>query len=163
VRIAVYPGSFDPITLGHLDVIQRATSLFDEVIVAVAAREEKQPLFSWPERIELVRLVTRELARVRVEGFAGLLVDFVRERRASTVIRRLRAVMDFDYEFQMALTNRKLAPDVETIFFVPSEKYFYLNSSLVRELASKGGGLRCFVPEVVEEALRRKFSQTAAR
>ncbi|MEO0079129.1 MAG: pantetheine-phosphate adenylyltransferase [candidate division WOR-3 bacterium] len=157
MKIAVYPGSFDPITLGHLDVVERATRLFDEVVVAVAERQEKHPIFSWQERIELVKAATKGMARVRVAGFDTLLVDFVRSQGASAVIRGLRAVMDFDYEFQMALTNRKLAPDVETVFFVPSERFFYLSASLVRELASKGGELRCFVPEVVERALRQKW------
>lgn len=159
MKRAVYPGSFDPITLGHLDIVERAARLFDEVIVAVAKREEKNPLFSWEERIELARATTRQMARVTVEGFDGLLVDFVRARNACAIIRGLRAVMDFDYEFQMALTNRKLAGELETVFFVPSEKYFYLSSSLVRELARAGGELSCFAPQVVVEALRRKLKR----
>ncbi len=157
MRVAVYPGSFDPITLGHLDIIERAVSLFDEVIVAVARREEKNPLFSWEERVALAKQATAGMKGVRVEGFDGLLVDFVRRQGARTVIRGLRAVMDFDYEFQMALTNRKLAPEVETVFFVPSEKYFYLSSSLVRELARAGGELSCFAPAVVVAALKQKL------
>jgi pantetheine-phosphate adenylyltransferase len=156
-RVAVYPGSFDPITLGHLDVIKRAAHLFDRVIVAVANRKEKHPLFAWPERVRLARVVCRGIERVEVQGFDRLLVDFVRRAGACAVIRGMRAVMDFDYEFQMALTNRKLAPEVETIFFVPSEKYFYLSSSLVRELASKGGELACFVPDPVAAALKRRL------
>jgi pantetheine-phosphate adenylyltransferase len=159
MKRAVYPGSFDPITLGHLDIVERAARLFDEVIVAVAKREEKNPLFSWEERIELARATTGQMARVTVEGFDGLLVDFVRARNACAIIRGLRAVMDFDYEFQMALTNRKLAGELETVFFVPSEKYFYLSSSLVRELARAGGELSCFAPQVVVEALRRKLKR----
>ncbi len=157
MRVAVYPGSFDPITLGHLDIIERAVTLFDEVIVAVARREEKNPLFSWEERVALAKQATAGMKGVRVEGFDGLLVDFVRRQGARTVIRGLRAVMDFDYEFQMALTNRKLAPEVETVFFVPSEKYFYLSSSLVRELARAGGELSCFAPAVVVAALKQKL------
>jgi pantetheine-phosphate adenylyltransferase len=156
-RIAVYPGSFDPITLGHLDVTKRAANLFDRIIVAVANRQEKHPIFSWKERIALAQQVCRDLPRVEVQGFDCLLVDFVQQAKASAIVRGMRAVMDFDYEFQMALTNRKLAPTVETLFFVPSEKYFYLSSSLVRELAGKGGELACFVPEPVAKALRRKF------
>ncbi len=156
-RIAVYPGSFDPVTNGHLDVVSRAANLFDRVIVAVARREEKHPLFSWSERIELAQQVCSNLAGVEVQGFDCLLVHFVQQVGARAIIRGMRAVMDFDYEFQMALTNRKLAPTVETVFFLPSEKYFYLSSSLVRELASKGGELGCFVPEVVGKALRRKL------
>jgi len=158
-KVAVYPGSFDPITLGHLDVIERASRLFDRVIIGVAKREEKNPLFTWEERVALVRKVTSGMKRVQVEGFDGLLVDFVRRVGARAVVRGLRAVMDFDYEFQMALTNRKLAPEMETIFFVPSEKYFYLSSSLVRELARAGGEVSCFAPAPVVEALKKKFSR----
>ena len=157
-RIAVYPGSFDPITLGHLDVIRRAAHLFDKVIVGVASRQEKHPLFPWPERVRLAAEVVKGMDGVTVLGFDSLLVDFAREQHAHAIIRGMRAVMDFDYEFQMALTNRKLAPDVETIFFVPSERYFYLSSSLVRELAAKDGELSCFVPEPVMKALRRKLA-----
>ena len=158
-RIAIYPGSFDPITLGHLDVVKRAVHLFDKVVVGVASRQEKNPLFSWDERIKLAKEVTKGLDRVVVQGFDCLLVDFVQQQRAQAIIRGMRAVMDFDYEFQMALTNRKLAPAVETIFFVPSERYFYLSSSLVRELAAKGGELACFVTEPVVRALRRKLAK----
>ncbi len=158
MKTAVYPGSFDPITLGHLDVVRRATRLFDRVVVAVARREEKYPLFSWAERVRLARQATAGLAGVEVQGFDTLLVDLVRSTGAVAVVRGMRAVMDFDYEFQMALTNRKLAPEFETVFFLPSEKYFYLSSSLVRELASRGGEVGCFVSEPVERALRRKFA-----
>jgi pantetheine-phosphate adenylyltransferase len=157
VRIAVYPGSFDPVTLGHLDVVKRAVRLFDRVIVAVASRQEKHPLFSWRERVRLVRASTRELAGVEVRAFDCLLVDFAREVGAQAVVRGMRAVMDFDYEFQMALTNRKLAPELETVFLPPSERFFYLSSSLVRELACRGGELSCFVPEPVARALRRRL------
>lgn len=159
MRVAVYPGSFDPITLGHLDVIERTSQLFDRVFVAVAKREEKNLLFSWEERIELAKKVTAGMKRVRVEGFDGLLVDFVRKKKARAVVRGLRAVMDFDYEFQMALTNRKLAPEIETVFFVPSERYFYLSSSLVRELARVGSELSCFVPQPVIKALEKKIGR----
>jgi len=158
-RIAIYPGSFDPITLGHLDVVKRAAHLFDKIIVAVASRQEKHPLFTWKERIQLAEEVTGGMDRVVVRAFDRLLVDFVQQQNAQAIIRGMRAVMDFDYEFQMALTNRKLAPSVETIFFVPSERYFYLSSSLVRELAAKGGELSCFVPEPVIKALRRKLAK----
>lgn len=156
-KVAVYPGTFDPVTLGHLDVVKRACRLFDRVIVAVAERKDKRPLFALEERIELVRRSVAGLPRVEVKGFTGLLVDFVRQEQACAVVRGLRAVMDFDYEFQMAMTNRKLAAELETVFFVPSEKYFYLSSSLVRELAAAHGQLSCFVPEPVERALREKF------
>lgn len=159
-RIAVYPGSFDPITHGHIDVVLRATRLFDRVIVAVARRDEKNPVFTCRERVALARKVLKDMAGVEVMGFSNLLVDFVHKQRACAVIRGMRAAMDFDYEFQMALTNRKLAPQVETIFFVPSERYFYLSSSLVRELARMNARLDCFVPEPVEQALRRKLGSS---
>ena len=158
-KVAVYPGSFDPITFGHMDVVTRATHLFDRVIVAVGKRRGKDPLFPFRERVRLVRTVLADVPRVEVASFNALLVDFVQEQQACAVIRGMRAVMDFDYEFQMALTNRKLAPKVETVFFVPSEKYFYLSSSLVRELASMGGKLDCFVPAPVARALRRRFGK----
>jgi len=158
-RIAVYPGSFDPITLGHLDVVKRAAHLFDKVIVGVASRQEKHPLFSWPERVRLAKQVVKGMDGVTVQGFDCLLVEFAQQVNAQAIIRGMRAVMDFDYEFQMALTNRKLAPGVETIFFVPSERYFYLSSSLVRELAAKGGELGCFVPESVMKALKRRLGK----
>jgi pantetheine-phosphate adenylyltransferase len=157
MKTAVYPGSFDPITLGHLDVVRRAARLFDKVVVAVAKREEKHPLFTWTERVKLVRQATAGLKGVEVRAFDTLLVDLVHETGATAVVRGMRAVMDFDYEFQMALTNRKLAPDFETVFFLPSEKYFYLSSSLVREVASRGGEVTCFVPDPVARALRRKL------
>ncbi|MFO7675792.1 MAG: pantetheine-phosphate adenylyltransferase [bacterium] len=156
IKTAVYPGSFDPITRGHMDVVLRAANLFDRVIVAVARRREKNPMFSYRERVALARTVLEGAPGVEVMGFGNLLVDFVEKQGACAVIRGMRAVMDFDYEFQMALTNRKLAPRVETVFFVPSERYFYLSSSLVRELARMGGKLDCFVPEPVERALRLK-------
>jgi pantetheine-phosphate adenylyltransferase len=158
IRTAVYPGSFDPITRGHLDVVVRATNLFSRVVVAVARRREKDPLFGFRERVALAGQVLKDIPGVEVMGFSNLLVEFVQEQGACAVIRGMRAVMDFDYEFQMALTNRKLAPQVETVFFVPSERYFYLSSSLVRELARMGGKLDCFVPEPVERALRRRLA-----
>ena len=156
-KIAVYPGSFDPITLGHLDVVKRAAHLFDRVVVGVARGRHKDPLFTAEERLELVRASVADIPGVEVEPFDRLLVDFVREKGASAVVRGMRAVMDFDYEFQMALTNRKLSPDFETVFFVPSERFFYLSSSLVREMAFMGGAVSCFVTEAVEKALRAKF------
>ena len=157
MKIAVYPGSFDPITNGHLDIVERAVKLFDRVILAVARREAKRPLFTPDERAALAREVTAGFPNVEVARFDNLLVDFVRERGAGTVIRGLRAVLDFDYEFQMVLTNRKIAPDVDTVFFLPSERYFYLSSSMVKEIASLGGPVSCFVAKPVLEALRTKF------
>ncbi len=163
LKVAVYPGSFDPITHGHLDVVRRAARLFDRVVVAVARGQGQGPVFGFRERLRLVRSVVRGIPGVEVDGFDCLLVDFVRERGACAVVRGMRAVMDFDYEFQMALTNRKLAPSIETVFFVPSERFFYLSSSLVREVARMQGELRCFVPEAVERALRRKFARGCGR
>lgn len=157
MKIAVYPGSFDPITYGHLDVIKRATKIFDRVILAVAEREEKNPIFTHQERVELAKKVLGNNRQVSVEGFSGLLISYLKKRKVSTVIRGLRAVMDFDYEFQMVLTNRKLAPEIDTVFFLPSEQYFYLSASLVKEIARLKGELKCFVPKIVEIALRKKF------
>ena len=157
MKIAVYPGSFDPITYGHLDIVQRAVRLFDKVVVAVALREEKHPLFSVEEREVLARKVLAQFPNIEVTNFSDLLVDFARRVKADTVIRGLRAVLDFDYEFQMVLTNRKIAPDVDTVFLLPSEKYFYLSSSMVKEIASLGGPVSCFVPPAALEALKSKF------
>jgi pantetheine-phosphate adenylyltransferase len=157
MRRAIYPGSFDPPTNGHLDVIQRACRLFDEVIVAVTANETKNALFSIEERIGLLRLTTGRFANARVARFDGLLVEFARRNEAGAVIRGLRAVSDFEYEFQMALMNRKLEASVETIFLMPREEYTYLSSRLVKEIARLGGNVSAFVPESITEALRVKF------
>ena len=157
MRTAVYPGSFDPITNGHLDIIQRAVHLFDKVIVAVALREEKHPLFTMEERQELTRKVVSRFNNVEVTSFGDLLVDFAHRVQAQTIIRGLRAVLDFDYEFQMVLTNRKIAPDIDTVFLLPSEKYFYLSSSMVKEIASLGGPVSCFVPPEALAALQEKL------
>jgi len=157
MKTAVYPGSFDPITNGHLDIIHRATKLFDKVIVGVALRADKRPVFSLDERVAQVREVTARCPAVEVMGFSDLLVDFAHRVKALTVIRGIRAVMDFDYEFQMVLTNRKIAQDIDTVFFLPSEKYFYLSSHTVKEIASLGGPVSCFVPAEVLAALKVKF------
>lgn len=157
MKTAVYPGSFDPITNGHLDIIERAVRLFDKVIVAVARREEKRPLFSVTEREQLVRQVVTCFPNVEVTSFSDLLVDFARRMNADIVIRGLRAVLDFDYEFQMVLLNRKLAPTVDTVFLLPSEKYFYLSSSMVKEIAALGGAVSCFVPPAVLAALKSRY------
>jgi len=158
VRRAIYPGSFDPITNGHLDVIQRAAKLFDEVVVAVAFNEQKRSLFPVDERVALIRETAGGIPNVRVARFDGLLVEFARTQSASAVVRGLRAVSDFEFEFQMALMNRKLEPEIETIFMMPAEKYTYLSSRIVKEIGRLGGNVDSFVPESVAAALRQKFA-----
>ena len=159
MRTVVYPGSFDPLTNGHLDVIARAARLFDRVIVAVAQNGEKQPLFTPEERCALVRGATRRLRNVETRIFDGLLVDYVRGCGAQAVIRGLRAVSDFEFEFQMALMNRKLDERVETIFMMPKDTYTFLSSRLVKEIARLGGDVRDFVPGNVRVALRKRLKE----
>src|SRR5438132_6543086 len=158
MRRAIYPGSFDPPTNGHLDVIERACRLFDEVIVAVTVNDTKQALFTIEERLGLLRLTTGRFSNVRIARFDGLLVDFAREQEAGAVIRGLRAVSDFEYEFQMALMNRKLEASVETIFLMPKEEFTYLSSRLVKEIARLGGDVSSFLPPAVAKALGKKFA-----
>lgn len=158
IRIAICPGSFDPITNGHLDVIQRAARLFDRVIVAVAASEPKGPLFALPERLELVRRAVAHVPNVEAEGFQGLLVDYARQKGAHAVVRGLRAVSDFEFEFQLALMNRKLNEQIETLFMMPRESYTFLSSRLVKEIATLGGDVTDFVPPPVLDALRARLS-----
>jgi len=157
MRRAIYPGSFDPVTNGHLDVIERARKLFDEVIVAVADNDEKQPLFSLEERLELLRETAGKIDHVRIAEFSGLLVEFARAEKAGAVIRGLRAVSDFEFEFQMALMNRKLDAAIETIFLMPKEEYTYLSSRIVKEIARLGGDVSSLVPVCVAKALSGKF------
>ncbi|HZS16625.1 MAG TPA: pantetheine-phosphate adenylyltransferase [Candidatus Udaeobacter sp.] len=157
MRRAIYPGSFDPITNGHLDVIERARKLFDEVVVAVAHNDEKQPLFSLKERLDLLGQTAGKFDNVKIAEFEGLLVQFARKEQAGVVIRGLRAISDFEFEFQMALMNRKLDPAVETIFLMPKEEYTYLSSRIVKEIARLGGDISGFVPACVAKALGRKF------
>jgi pantetheine-phosphate adenylyltransferase len=159
MKRAVYPGSFDPITNGHLDVIERARKMFDEVTVAVAHNDEKQPLFTLQERLDLLHETVGRIDHVRIAQFDGLLVEFAAAQEANAVIRGLRAVSDFEFEFQMALMNRKLNGTVETIFLMPKEEYTYLSSRLVKEIARLGGDVSKFVPPVVAKALRQKFAQ----
>jgi pantetheine-phosphate adenylyltransferase len=156
---ALYPGTFDPVTNGHLDVIRRASQLFESVDVVVSVNPAKSGLFSIPERVELLRDCTRGLPNVQVLSHTGLTVNILRERGASVLIRGLRAVSDFEHEFQMALMNKKLDPECETVYLMPSEQYTYLASSLVRELASHGADISGFVPPGVEEALKRKLKR----
>lgn len=158
MKRAVTPGTFDPITYGHLDVITRAAQLMDEVVVAVAASPRKQPLFSLEERAALAVKATEHLPNVRVEPFEGLLVDFVRQQEAQVIIKGLRAITDFEYEFQMAALNYQLAGELETVFIMSPPRYMYLSSSIVRELASLNSPLDQFVPPCVAEALARKFA-----
>jgi pantetheine-phosphate adenylyltransferase len=158
VRRAIYPGSFDPITNGHLDVITRAVKLFDEVIVAVAHNEQKHGLFTTDERVELLKSTTCQIPNVRVTQFDGLLVNFALKEEATGVIRGLRAISDFEFEFQMALMNRKLEQSIETLFLMPKEEYTYLSSRIVKEIARLGGNVEAFVPTAVAHSLRQKFS-----
>ena len=158
--IAIYPGSFDPITYGHLDIIKRAVKVFDKVIVAVAHHSEKDPLFSVFERVELLKKATRGIKGVEVDDFQGLVVDYVKSKKARIIIRGLRMISDFEYEFQMVLTNRKLSEDFETIFMMPSESYSYLSSKLIKEVASLGADLKGFVPGFVEKAIKSKIAES---
>jgi pantetheine-phosphate adenylyltransferase len=162
MRTAIYPGSFDPITNGHLDVVQRATKLFDRVIVAVAKSEGKQPLFTHEERVEMVESATGHLPQVEVDCFDGLLVKYVEDRAAQAVVRGLRAVSDFEFEFQLALMNRKLNERIETIFMMPKDTYTFLSSRIVKEIARLGGDVSAFVPAHVQTALAHKFIETPA-
>lgn len=155
-KVVVYPGSFDPVTYGHLDIINRALKISDKVIIAVAHDTEKDTLFDVSERVGLLKRAVKGLKRVEVDDFKGLVVDYVRKKKASVVIRGLRMISDFEYEFQMALTNRKLAADIETIFMMPSESYSYLSSKLIKEVASLGASLKGFVPRFVEKEIKKK-------
>jgi pantetheine-phosphate adenylyltransferase len=154
--IAIYPGSFDPVTNGHLDLIERGEKMFDLLIVAVLRNAEKQPLFSVAERVEMLREVTKQWSCVEVDVFDGLLVEYARKRGAAVILRGIRAVSDYEYELQMALMNRKLEPRLETVFMLPGLSYSYLSSKLVREIAQLGASLKGLVPEVVEQRLRAK-------
>ena len=161
MRTAIYPGSFDPLTNGHLDVIQRAVKLFDRVVVAVAKNESKQPLFTLKERVELVRGATKNLPGVEADSFDRLLVDYVNQQNAQAIVRGLRAVSDFEFEFQLALMNRKLNEKVETIFMMPKDTYTFLSSRIVKEIARLGGDVSQFVPANVRKALVKKLEGSA--
>src|SRR5438094_9165058 len=156
--LAVYPGSFDPLTNGHVDIISRGARLFDRIIVAILVNAEKAPLFSMEERVEITRAVFRDQPNVEVDTFDGLLVDYVARRRAQVIVRGLRAVSDFEYEFQMALMNRRLNGKIETVFMMPAEQYTYISSRLIKEIFSLGGRVHGLVPELVERRLRDKLS-----
>jgi pantetheine-phosphate adenylyltransferase len=157
-KIAVYPGSFDPATYGHLDIITRSAEIFDKLLVAVISNPNKKPLFSISERMKILKNTVKE-KNVTVESFDGLLVNFMKKKNAKIIVRGLRAVSDFEYEFQMALTNRKLHPEIETMFLTPAEKWTYISSTLVKEIASLGGNVQCFVPPIVEQMLKNNLTK----
>ena len=154
---AIYPGTFDPLTNGHLDLIERGSKIFDELIVGILQNTEKDPLFNLAERLEMSKHLTRRFDNVHVEAFDGLLVDFAMQKKAGAILRGIRAISDYEYELQMALMNRKLRPDLETVFMMPAGKYSYLSSRLVREIAHLGGSIKGLVPELVERRLKGKF------
>jgi pantetheine-phosphate adenylyltransferase len=156
-RTAIYPGTFDPFTNGHLDLVRRGLRIFDHLIVAIAPSPKKNPLFSTEERLSLIRETLKGYSRISMEIFDGLLVDYVKERKGVAIIRGLRAVSDFEYELQMALMNRRLSSDIETVFMMPSEEYSYLTATIVKEIASLGGSVKGLVPPHVERALKKKF------
>ncbi|MEW6095476.1 MAG: pantetheine-phosphate adenylyltransferase [bacterium] len=156
-NIAIYPGTFDPITNGHLDIIERAVPLFEQIIVAIACDSPKPTVFSIQERIQMLKEITKNYSNVKVEKFSGLLVEYARKKNASIIIRGLRAVSDFEHEFQMASINKRLNPDVETLFMMTHEDNFFLSSSAIKEIARLGGSLGEFVPKIVEERLKERF------
>ncbi|MFH0790762.1 MAG: pantetheine-phosphate adenylyltransferase [Candidatus Omnitrophota bacterium] len=154
---AIYPGSFDPVTYGHIDLIKRAQEIFPELVVAVAHNFHKKPLFNVTERVAMLKEATRNLRNISVVDFDGLVVDYAHRHKVKVIIRGLRMISDFEYEFQMALTNRKLNSDIETIFLMPQESFSYISSKLLKEAASLGADLNCFLPDFVEEALKKKL------
>ncbi len=163
-KVAIYPGTFDPITYGHLDILKRAASIFDKVIIAVANNERKGPLFSVDERVRMIEECVEEMGlnNVSVESFDSLLIEYAKSKGARVIIRGLRAVSDFEYEFQMALMNRKLYPSIETFFMMPSEQYTYVSSRIVKEIAMYGGSVSCLVPPKVAERLKEKLASKNA-
>ena len=154
---AIYPGSFDPPTNGHLDLIQRGSKIFEELVVAILRNSEKSPMFSVAERLEMLRALTEDMKNVRLDTFDGLMVEYAKSIDATCVLRGIRAISDYEYELQMALMNRKLEPTLETVFMMPADKYSYVSSRLVREVAQAGGPVKGLVPEVVERKLREKL------
>ncbi len=159
MNIGIYPGSFDPITYGHLDIITRSAKLFDKLIVAVLSNPQKQPLFTVEERLEMIKESVKDIKNIEVDSFSGLLVDFARLKQAKVIVKGLRAVSDFEYELQMALMNNKLDGEIETIFIMTSSKYSYLSSSIVKEVSRFGGCIKGLVPPIVEKQLKQKFAR----
>lgn len=157
MKLGIYPGTFDPITNGHLDLIERGLRIFDEIIIAVAPSPKKQPLFDISKRLQLITESVKDCQNVKVEAFSGLLVDYVKDKGGIAIIRGLRAVSDFEHELQMALMNRRLNMNIETVFMMPSEEFSFLTSTIVKEVASFGGSVKGLVPEVVDAALKEKF------
>ncbi|RPI12832.1 MAG: pantetheine-phosphate adenylyltransferase [Ignavibacteriae bacterium] len=160
-KIAIYAGTFDPVTYGHIDVLERASLLFDKVIISVSASSSKKTIFTVEERLEMISDCVKNIPNVKVESFTGLLVEYAKRSNATAIVRGLRAISDFEYEFQMALTNRKIAENITTVFLMPNEKYTYLNSTLVREIASLGGDVSPFVPCNVLEKLNEKYGKSS--
>ncbi len=156
-RIAIYPGTFDPVTYGHIDLIKRATKLFDRVIVAVADNPQKGVLFSPEERVEMLKIATKRIPRISIECFEGLLVNYVKKKKARVMLRGLRMISDFEYEFQMALTNRRLRPEIETIYMMPKESYCYISSKLIKEAAQLNANLKDFIPGFIERKLKARL------
>ena len=161
--IAIYPGTFDPITNGHIDLVRRTLKIFDEVVIAVAPSQKKQPLFSVEERIALIKKSIKHITGAKTDAFNSLLVDYVQDRKSIAIIRGLRAISDFEYELQMALMNRRLNANIEAVFMMPSEEYTFLSSTLVKEVASFGGSVKGLVPEAVEKAIKVKFGNKTRR
>ncbi len=158
-HIAVYPGTFDPVTNGHIDLVERSLRIFDELVIAVAENPKKQPLFSLDDRIDMFKTVTAGFKNITIEGFDGLLVDYVRQKRASAIVRGLWAISDFEYEMQMALMNRRFDHTIETVFLMPNEAYSFITSTIVKEAAGYGGDISTLVPSVVLERLKNKFKK----
>lgn len=163
MRKAIYPGTFDPVTFGHIDLIKRSLEVFDYLIVAVAGNPRKKPLFSKKERIQMLKLATKDLKKVVVDGFDGLVTDYANKKKTNIILRGIRAFSDFEYEFQMALTNRKLLPEIETMFMMPSEEYSYFSSKLIKEATALGGNVSSFVPDFVARKLKHKLSRSKNR
>lgn len=161
LRVAIYPGSFDPITNGHIDIIKRSLSLFDRVIIAVNDNPPREFLFTAKERVQMIREVLRSFNRIEVESFQGLLVNYAKGKKANFMIRGLRALSDFEYEFQMYLMNKKLSPEIEILYFMTNQEYFYLSSSIIKEISELGGPIKNFVPERVREKLVEKFKSNS--